>query len=86
MTTGGERVKLKKFFPCVKTCCPFDVNESPDWVNAVFLYCVDLFTASKDKSVQAVDMNSGAVAHAINKAHRYVLCCVKSKYNLSSCN
>lgn len=34
----------------------------------------DLFTASKDKSLQAVDMNSGAVAHAINKAHKYVLC------------
>jgi len=41
-------------------------------------FCIvstDLFTASKDKSVQAVDMNSGAVAHAINKAHKYVVLC-----------
>ena len=31
----------------------------------------DLFTASKDKSLQAVDMNTGGVAHAVNKAHKY---------------
>ena len=32
----------------------------------------DLFTASKDKSLQAVDMNTGGVAHSIKKAHKYV--------------
>ena len=52
----------------------------------VFFFCIvsDLFTASKDKSLQAVDMNSGAVAHAVNKAHKYVLCYFKCSYNLSS--
>ena len=36
-----------------------------------YMYVIlDLFTASKDKSLQAVDMNTGGVAHAINKAHK----------------
>lgn len=33
---------------------------------------VDLFTASKDKSLQAVDMNTGGIAHSVKKAHKYV--------------
>ena len=37
-----------------------------------FYFILDLFTASKDKSLQAVDMNTGGVAHAIKKAHKYV--------------
>ena len=68
---------LKKFYSHVKSSCPHteNVDESPDKVNVCFCCIVsDLFTASKDKSLQAVDMNSGAVAHAINKAHKYVLC------------
>lgn len=35
---------------------------------------IDLMTASKDKSVQAVDMNTGSVCRAIKKAHEYVDC------------
>ncbi|KAM7435026.1 WD domain repeat-containing protein 55 [Porites harrisoni] len=36
-----------------------------------------LFTASKDKSLQAVDMNTGGVAHAVNKAHKSPVYCMK---------
>ena len=35
---------------------------------------IDLMTVSKDKSVQAVDMNTGSVCRAIKKAHEYVDC------------
>lgn len=36
-----------------------------------------LFTASKDKSLQAVDMNTGGVAHSIQKAHNSPVYCMK---------
>ncbi|XP_058947791.2 WD repeat-containing protein 55-like [Pocillopora verrucosa] len=36
-----------------------------------------LYTGSKDKSLQAVDMNSGAVAHSIVKAHNSPVYCMK---------
>ncbi|EDO47048.1 predicted protein [Nematostella vectensis] len=36
-----------------------------------------LFTASKDKSLQAIDMNSGSIAHAIKKAHSCPVNCLK---------
>ena len=32
----------------------------------------ELFTASKDKSIQIVDLNTGVVKHKISKAHEYV--------------
>lgn len=65
--SGISQVKLsKRFMFCVVlllleivvNCCFFLV-----------LY-VDLYSGSKDKSLQAVDMNSGAVAHSIVKAHK----------------
>lgn len=66
--SGISQVKLSKYFMfcvvlllleiIVNCCCFFLV-----------LY-VDLYTGSKDKSLQAVDMNSGAVAHSIVKAHK----------------
>ena len=43
---------------------------------------IDLMTASKDKSVQAVDMNTGSVCRAIKKAHEYVDCQKFSKSSL----
>ncbi|XP_031551133.1 WD repeat-containing protein 55-like [Actinia tenebrosa] len=36
-----------------------------------------LFTASKDKSLQAVDLNTGAVAHTRRKAHDSPINCLK---------
>lgn len=36
-----------------------------------------LFTASKDKSLQAVDMNTGGIAHSVKKAHNSPVYCMK---------
>ena len=36
-----------------------------------------LFTVSKDKSLQMVDMNAGTVAQKIKKAHEFVTICIR---------
>ena len=55
---------------CIYTCILYFSNKFVGFqISLYFIFHLDLMSASKDKSLQAVDMNTGGISHVIKKAH-----------------